>query len=62
MKRTRTIYSLRSESIFEQPICIDGKPVGIIEHNEDDIWDLSDIFDGANNWVPKTINTRKTRL
>jgi hypothetical protein len=62
MSRTRSIYSLRSESLFEQPICLDGKVLGILEHNEKDLWDLTGIFDGANNWVPKTINTRKTRV
>jgi hypothetical protein len=34
MSRTRSIYSLRSESLFEQPICLDGKVLGILEHKK----------------------------
>ena len=49
-------------SIFDEPICIDGKPVGVIEYDENNCWDLTGIFDGTPNWKPKTINTRKTRL
>lgn len=54
MKKTRTINTLRSESLFEQPICIDGVSVGVIKYDEKDFWDLTGIFDGDPNWVPKS--------
>lgn len=54
MNRNIDINTLRSESLFEQPICIDGVSVGVIKYDEKDFWDLTGIFDGTPNWVPKS--------
>jgi hypothetical protein len=63
MNRTRTINTLWSESLFEQPICVDGVQVNKPRvYKEEDLWDLTGIFDGTHNWEPKTINTRKIKV
>ena len=61
MNRNIDINTLRSESLFEQPICIDGIQVNKPRVYKDG-WDLTGIFDGDPNWVPKVINTRKTKI
>jgi hypothetical protein len=59
-KNVTSINSLRSKSLFEQPICIDGVEIKPVECKEP--WDLTHIFDGTPNWHPKSINTRTTNV
>ncbi len=41
-----SINSLRSKSIFEEPICVDGVQVNKPRvYKEEDLWDLTGIFD-----------------
>ncbi len=51
VKRCTSINTLRSESLFDQPVMLDGKVMGIITHNEEDLWDLSDIFSNPGSQI-----------
>ena len=54
-----SINSLRSKSLFEQPICIDGVEIKPVECDENTMWDLEHIFDGTPDWKPQSIGYKK---
>lgn len=58
-----SIKSLRSNSLFDQPIIVDGIVINEpIIRDENDLWDLTHIFDGTPDWRPQSIITRETVL
>jgi hypothetical protein len=58
--KSTSIKNLLSDSLFEQPIMIDGVVVNEPRtYNEDDLWDLTHIFDGTPNWFPKKYRDTK---
>ena len=55
-----SIKSLRSNSLFDQPIMVDGIIMNEpIIRDGNDLWDLTHIFDGTPDWEPQSITTRK---
>ena len=50
-----SIKSLLLDSLFEQPIMVDGIVMNDIIRDENAMWDLTHIFDGTPDWMPKSI-------
>jgi hypothetical protein len=47
--RSSSIYTFWS--VFDEPIMLDGKIIGKIEYNEEELWDLSDIFSNPGSQI-----------